>query len=182
LVRRISPLRDAGANAARDAGAGAALGLGIAVFTGGAGQGASFVSGHGNLDLWRAAPGVADPADARCPRHWAVGHPPGRARPEAWPSRFNASAHRAHPCGMRLRLVVIAGRSRPRPGEQLRMSRPLVRSSGGACGHRRLTWRSPTPQSIVDRLVDSGPEVVPHRQPLVARVRPLHDEYRRHVL
>src|SRR5260370_35324191 len=38
-------------------------------------------------------------------------------------------------------------------------------------------WRS-----VIDCLVDSGPEVVPHRQPLVACVRPLHDEDRRHVL
>src|SRR5436305_2000706 len=62
------------------------------------------------------------------------------------------------------------------------MRRSLVRSAGGAGGHRRLTWRSPAPRSVVDRLVDGGPEVVPHRQSLVAHVRPLHDDDRDHVL
>src|SRR5439155_14628213 len=63
-------------------------------------------------------------------------------------------------------------------------SRATLAATGscGACGHRRLTVRSPPPLSVVDCLVDSGPEVVPHRQPLVACVRPLHDEDRRHVL
>src|SRR5437879_11529546 len=51
------------------------------------------------------------------------------------------------------------GQVPPQPGEHLRMSRSLVRSPGGACGHRRLTWRSPPPLSVVDCLVDSGPEV-----------------------
>src|SRR4051812_40460466 len=42
-----------------------------------------------------------------------------------------------------------------------------------------LVWAA---GSVVDRLVDSGPEVEPHRQPLVAGVRPLHHDDRRHVL
>lgn len=37
-------------------------------------------------------------------------------------------------------------------------------------------------RSVVDRLVDGGPEVVPHRQPLVTCVRPLHEHDRRQVL
>src|SRR5690242_8362166 len=36
--------------------------------------------------------------------------------------------------------------------------------------------------SVVDRLVDGGPEVEHRRQPLVARMRPLLHEDRRHVL
>jgi hypothetical protein len=100
LVRQVSPLRDAGANAAPDAGADAALGLGIAVFTGGVGEGVSFVSvmaistsGELHSESPTEPTRVVRGTGGRTPHLAGLGQAPGRAG-----SRRQRTAHtmRAH--------------------------------------------------------------------------------------